>query len=134
MKTKTRTLAGPDLNRAVAMALGCKVYRIVDPIDVINKMPEPKVIWVQSATDTTPTWLQSRSIPDYAGDITQAWPIMKAWHIDLCHIQRSKSWMARFDRAARGAQPPVLMRDPDPQIAAMRCFVASVYGDEVELP
>lgn len=123
---KTATLTGPDLNRAVAMSLGLKVWRVDNPAAIYSP-DQPAHRWVLSSHDGKPTWMETRGIPDYAGDISWAWPIIKKHKIETQH--NGDTWLAC------GTQPPTAWwPDPDPQVAAMRCFVASVYGDEVELP
>lgn len=113
---KISTLIGPDLNRAVAMALGHKFF------------PKPGTVGQYVKASGQPYFLA-----DYVGDIALAWKILVTHKIDLQHILRFKNWTARIDRRTV-EQPPVLGRDADPQVAAMRCFVASVYGEEITLP
>lgn len=113
---KTSTLTGADLNRAVAMALGHKFF------------PKP---------DSTEQYVKASGQPyllaNYSGEITAAWPIIVSKRIDLRHTRRFSTWSARIDRASV-EQPPATARDADAIVAAMRCFVASVYGDDVEMP
>lgn len=108
---KTSTLTGADLNRAVAMSLG---YRVLNSGGVCDG-----VYIVEAGT----TYFL---LPDYAGDIAVAWPIIKTEIIGIDY--NAGVWEARdFDTQQ------ILGFDADPQIAAMRCFVASVYGDEIDL-
>lgn len=133
---KTSTLSKADLNRAVAMALGLKIYRLVHPT-------RGNVLWLLSTTDTHPNWFETRSIPDYAGDIALAWPIIKEkrialipaprhWNDESAEYVNGSSWRSMQQTSARTCAKGYDLHDP--QIAALRAFVASVYGDEVELP
>jgi len=107
---KTSTLTGADLNRAVALALGHEVVCADDDPTDFAMIVEGYVV----------------RIPNYATDITAAWPIIVANKIELAHNG--------FIWCARGTSPPTLwQKDDDPITAAMRCFVASVFGDDVNL-
>jgi Protein of unknown function (DUF2591). len=121
---KTATLTGADLNRAVAMARGHALEQQPRRIG-----PDSPMVWVVRAGDGG-----LYELPNYAGDIAVAWPIMKEHKIDL-EYQKNGIWAgceACMNRYGGGEY--ALGNDDDPQIAAMRCFVASVYGDDVELP
>jgi len=59
----------------------------------------------------------------------QGGPIIEAWMIDVGTYHRG-AW-----RAARHVgSAPTYGYGPTPLIAAMRCFVASKMGDDIELP
>lgn len=118
---KTSALTGADLNRAVAMALG----------KVVLKLGNRGRSWyVVHIAPGGPIFGNTEHIPSYAYDIAVAWPIIKKHKIDL-------QW--RFDGNGCNAifQPtcgePFIETDVDPQVAAMRCFVASVYGGDIEM-
>ena len=70
------------------------------------------------------------AVPHYSTDWTQGGPIIEREKIDVATYRGD--W-----RAARhvGSVPtPTYGYGPTPLIAAMRCYVASVLGDDVELP
>lgn len=123
---KTSTLTGPELNAAVAMALGQKVYRIPKPL-------ETGTVLVLSCHDDVPSWPQSRRIPKYSTDIAAAWPIMKKHKIAIDYTE-DEAYANVYRNEGVGQELVGEGDDPDPQIAALRAFVASVFGDEVELP
>lgn len=120
---KTNTLTGADLNRAVAMALGLKIVKLENKgyrWYMVHTLPDG------------PIFGNTRHIPNYARDIIAAWPIIKGHDIAL-HKCGITLWMAEID-LDEGDSMRCQETDTDPQVAAMRCFVASVYGAEVELP
>lgn len=124
---KTNTLTGADLNRAVAMALGLKP-ELIDGSHWPNNPAGS--IWATKSARFKNEWVP---IPDYAGNIAVAWLIIEREFICLNGDDGAPntppSWTASiFDDGEMAAEGPTAL------IAAMRCFVASVYGDEVELP
>ena len=65
---------------------------------------------------------------EYSTDWAQGGPIIEAWAIDVGTYRGA--W-----RAARHVgSAPTYGYGPTPLIAAMRCYVASKLGDEVEIP
>jgi hypothetical protein len=141
---KVSTLTGDELNRAVALALGHKL--VLEP-DYIGKIgvPGPIFRWAIAtgrfyAYDPAHRFEITEYLPDYAGDIRAAWPLIKAHKIHL----RGPNDATRPDGSVvipvtvwyaniRAETTSFVQNDIDPQIAAMRCFVASVYGDDIEL-
>ena len=70
-------------------------------------------------------------IPLYSSDWTQGGPIMERESISVspCSIVRPDApWMAN------SAAGNVTMLGPTPLIAAMRCYVASKLGEDIEIP
>lgn len=107
MKIKTSELIGPALDWAVAKC-------------------EP------GALNNWPNYLR---LPEYSTDWSQGGPIIEREGINtLVHVtvngvitewKAGKDWpMSRFP----------YYTGPTPLIAAMRCYVASKLGDEVEIP
>lgn len=124
---KTNTLTGADLNRAVAMALGL-VPCLIEGSHWPNKPAGS--FWAVKGIRHEKEWMP---IPDYAGDIAAAWPIIEREFICLNGDDGAPgtppSWTASiFNDGETKSEGPTA------QIAAMRCFVASVFGDDVELP
>jgi len=65
---------------------------------------------------------------EYSTDWSQGGPIIEAWMIDVGTYRGA--W-----RAARHVgSAPTYGYGPTPLIAAMRCYVASKLGDEIEIP
>jgi hypothetical protein len=119
MKTKTSTLTGLDLNRAVAMALGQELVYRDSGLGIV---------------ECVKTWLVKKDglhfyIPNYATDITAAWPIIVKQKISLGYTSDGEAYADSDENAAVSR----VEYGPDPITAAMRCFVASVLGDEVNL-
>ena len=76
-------------------------------------------------------WLEQRPYTNkgrYSTDWSQGGPIIEAWMIDVGTYRGA--W-----RATRHVgSAPTYGYGPTPLIAAMRCYVASKLGDEIELP
>ena len=76
-------------------------------------------------------WLEQRPYTNkgrYSTNWAQGGPIIEAWMIDVGTYRGA--W-----RAARHVgNAPTYGYGPTPLIAAMRCYVASKLGDEIELP
>jgi hypothetical protein len=68
-------------------------------------------------------------VPNYSTDWAQAGPIIEREVIAISYRGKYKSWYARTN-----TYPPEYIYGPTPLIAAMRCYVASKLGDEVEVP
>ena len=104
MKVKTADLIGPALDWAVAKCLQ-------------PGYEEWRLIrWIEQEFAPTANW-------------SQGGPIIERGNIDLISPTPSDPlWQAMQWRFAHGA------KGPTPLIAAMRCFVASRFGDEVEIP
>jgi hypothetical protein len=65
----------------------------------------------------------------YSTNWSQGGPIIEREKIELVPSVNGKFWYAEsLDRKAR------VERCPTPLIAAMRCYVASKLGDDVEIP
>lgn len=106
MKVKTSELTGPALDWAVAKCEGkC----------------QGDFAW----------YYDRRHTFDYSTDWAQAGPIIERELIDMLHIRQndiSVAWDATF------GNDEIVQSGPTPLIAAMRCYVASVLGDEVDVP
>lgn len=67
---------------------------------------------------------------------SQGGPIIERERIDI--INNGSEWAAGFDveqwQVAMGVGLPRIAYGPTPLIAAMRAYVASKFGEEVELP
>ena len=106
MKIKTSELTGGALDWAVAVSKGYQPFT-----DGIS--------WI---IDVGGTYIR---VPYYSTDWRQAGPIIEREKIDLrCMYGRDGSVVWRTVHAD----------GPTPLIAAMRCYVATKLGDEVDVP
>jgi hypothetical protein len=104
MKVKTSELTGLALDWAVAKCEGHGIGVLDDP-------------WFAPSTN----WAQAGLI------IEREWICIEAWPNESDEGSR---WVA-----TRHEQPAVCEeRGPTPLVAAMRCYVASQLGDEIEIP
>jgi hypothetical protein len=71
------------------------------------------------------------AVPHYSTNWSQGGPIIERERITLDGTAIRDQWMAVFYVPD---EEPWEMRGPTPLIAAMRCFVASKLGDEIEVP
>ena len=150
---KTSELTGRALNYAVAVALGHEVILFDklwrDNASVKGYAPtlvEEHLQWQHQRGQyvivevrylqldqmnpemSTPTRC-AKDIPDYQGDWSQGGPIIEREKICASCPSTGDFWDARLHKF-----PPEYTRGPTPLIAAMRCYVASKLGDEVEIP
>lgn len=113
---KTSELTGSALDWAVAKCEGLRVYQIwPEQINItINKSwekYEPSVSWSQGGPIVDREFITLRTNACVAGH-----------------------WAAFIDFGGSNTNVKARRSGPTPLIAAMRCYVASKLGDEVELP
>jgi hypothetical protein len=72
-------------------------------------------------------------IPNYDEDWEQAGPIIEREKIAICWLGVGL-WRTSIEGTTDAGIPLYDERGPTPLIAAMRCYVASKLGDEVEIP
>jgi hypothetical protein len=65
----------------------------------------------------------------YHDDWALGGPIIDRERLSLLLISKTGGWAARTE-----AYPPIYVQGKTPLVAAMRCYVASKLGDEVQLP
>ncbi len=70
----------------------------------------------------------ANSVPQYSTDWAQGGPIIEREKIELARF------MGRWVATRAEGHVVFEVHDPTPLIAAMRCYVASRLGDEVEVP
>jgi hypothetical protein len=75
-----------------------------------------------------PYWDERGCCAPYSTSWAQGGPIIERERIEL--VDDSPGWLARIDLWAR----EIVVGGPTPLIAAMRCFVASKLGEEVDVP
>jgi hypothetical protein len=108
MKVKTSNIIGPALDWMVCAAEG---------IDYVEKFCVDGIGMEHEATSPSTDW-------------NQGGPIIEREELTVGYANiEGGFWTARTT-----AYPPEYTRGPTPLIAAMRCFVASKMGDEVEVP
>jgi len=111
MRIKTNELTRAALDWAVAKCEGRQ-----EP-EVVNNFA---VAWY--------TWPNTH----YSTDWARGGPIIEREKIAILSPMTGEFWDARDGK--RLETPFVYWRGPTPLIAAMRCYVASKLGDEVEIP
>ena|ERR1043165_6213821 len=122
MKHKTISLSGALLDAAVAMAAGQRFQLVGDLCQVWdNPCGYPGACW---------TWVRYAPSSDWAvgGPIIERESILVGRRVD-----KKKAWAAGID-VVFGGKYPYDMLGPTPLVAAMRAYVASKLGEEVELP
>ena len=123
MKIKTSELAGAALDWAVAKCNGKTLHYFVD--DPLKKDP-----WLLVNGDVDQPLHSYTPSTDWA----QGGPIIERAGVAIDCIQSDgeiAGWIAQLPmfREAKYEEP-----SPTPLVAAMRCYVASKLGDEVEIP
>ena len=120
---KTNELTGPALNWAVAKCEG--------RADVYYASTVKKMVW--EGTYPMDDGESGAAIYQYcpSTDWAQGGPIIEREHIGL--ISPSNK-LTMFWTADIGYESKFTQFDHDPLIAAMRCYVASKLGDEVDVP
>ena len=112
---KTNELIGAQLDWAVAKCAKLTIIQIKGGFPYVPKYP---TIGGQRFSPST--------------DWSQGGPIIEREHINTCS---GYQWEASKDFDAIGGDSDTAVEyGPTPLIAAMRCYVASQLGDEVELP
>jgi hypothetical protein len=120
MKIKTSELIGPALRWAVAQGENQPVFW--HPID--------KEIY---CGDGEPNFMGIRGDYSYTPDTdwSQGGPIIEREKIETSFSYTREDWIASGVGEELG---PVECSGPTPLVAAMRCYVASRMGEEVDIP
>ena len=109
MKVKTSELTGAALDWAVAKCEGIPTAEFL----ALQKLPASDDFWKYP----------------YSTDWAQGGPIIEREGITLRNHIHGAAWDAEIEY-----EDTYLYSGPTPLIAAMRCYVASKLGDEVEIP
>ena len=129
---KTNELTGHALNWAVAMAEGDKVYRprLGRPSDW-----DKEAYLADGSDDRWDVRVQNPKVAHFvdwtynpSGDWMQGGPIIEREKLDV--FCSGNVW----DASTGDRHPNVIKSGTTPLVAAMRCYVASKLGDEVEIP
>jgi hypothetical protein len=134
MKVKTSDLIGPALDWAVGAALGYTRSTVENLFDRKGPSPAPAGFWVETDPDAfgpSADWAQGGPIIDREQIETAPWDTEEA-------ADRKPYGFAATSWRARNLREYMYDAEghfgPTPLIAAMRCFVASKLGDEVDIP
>jgi hypothetical protein len=96
-----------------------------------NKLTGQALDWaVGTAMKLPPPYWADGKCANFSTDWAQGGPIIEREGFELCRIESSAfgvEWRAQIDCDCRSY-------GPTPLIAAMRCYVASKLGDEVDVP
>lgn len=132
-KIKTSELTDAALDWAVAKCEGA-----LHPLG--NVVIEGGSLWL-AIDGEAHTYMEEDVRYEPSFDWSQGGPIIEREGIDLyCNVPASiaernngwlSSWRAKYHRCGVGSE---IFYGPTPLIAAMRCYVASKLGDEVEIP
>ncbi len=124
---KTSELTGHALDWAVAKCEEDSAYRL----ETLEKGCTGKRPFMR---DVGPSSAGGGWWPMYSTDWSQGGPIIEREKYDLHWMPRPQLWGAhRIQHATDGFTTHSAM-GPTPLIAALRCYVASKLGDEVEIP
>lgn len=133
MKIKTSELSGAALDWAVSVAGEYEANG-----------HRPRLGW-STRTDVPRYWCVRHQVKDVgwfadyefcpSRDWSQGGPIIDRERIDLSWQSSGRAdWMAYGDDQTDAGVPLYAENGPTPLVAAMRCFVASKLGDEVDVP
>ena len=123
MKIKTSEATPAQINWLVSQINGY-TYRMDEKYGLM--------VFVPHAVDSIlVSW--SGEFPDYCGDWAFGGPIIEKEEVEVSRYWNKERGDARAWKAQCGPQVTHCY-GPTPLIAAMRCFVASKLGDEVEIP
>jgi hypothetical protein len=122
-KIKTADLTGPALDWAVAACMG---YTNLHH----RKLKGYEVLTTVLAMDAPYGWVELSDL-NYSNDWAHGGPIIEREIVSIDKEDGGKRWAAFMWRSDRDLQK---MIGPTPLIAAMRCYVASKLGDEIEVP
>ena len=121
MKIKTSELTGAALDWAVAKCEGLTVYKDAMLGGLV------KHGWWVSGMSIDPTTWHPLAMFEPSTDWSQGGPIIEREKTQMGYIKAYAQWAAYVRIAQRQV-------GPTPLIAAMRCYVASKLGDEIEIP
>lgn len=124
MKVKTAELIRVALNWAVAQCLGLKT-------DIPSWAKTP---WVRCFDESGVQYV----CPEFSTDWSQGGPIIDKHDIDIFRDDDATQFGAHTGRMTKHPTRGTLtwngQKGPTKLVAAMRCFVASKLGDEVDVP
>ncbi len=122
MKVKTEELTGPTLDWAVAKIEGLPIRK--DPMGFGKESPGGYWVWPDN-WPPEPAYMQIGKKYSPSTNWTQGGPIIERERMSIFDEEGVRYLATKND---------VIMRGPTPLITAMRCYVASKLGDEVDVP
>ena len=129
---KTNELTGVALDWAVAKAEG-----LLEPKEFFGKMVAPVVLDMEYWSDGEPMVrlnpcpdVYYRAEYDPSTDWKHGGPIVES---EIAKIERFSDALWEATAYTKNAQD-IVQDGPTPLIAAMRCYVASKLGDDIEIP
>ncbi len=140
---KVSALIGPALDWAVAKALDLPVVMLHDLMWKVAAENNYKgdLAWHFEARKNEP-WIttghgiEGSSLPEYGADWSYGGPIIEREEIGIkrnAPCSAGREWEASPSITAKGAGGRYGY-GPTPLVAAMRCYVTSKLGDEVDIP
>ena len=135
MKIKTADLIGPALDWAVTVADGLRPVMRHDYMRAKAAANNYKgdLAWHLEVTPNEPITVDEAGVTHalraYSEQWSQGGPIIEREMIGIGHAWNRTVWLASEHNIEAD-----LIEGPTPLIAAMRCFVASRLGDEVDVP
>lgn len=124
---KTSELIGPALDWAVAKALGHQLAR-----DALLDGSTMRGWWISGLAADPNKWMHLSNYPP-STNWSQGGPIVEKESISIVRQGDGPEWVASvYDYEADDWH--LHTEGPTPLIAAMRCYVASKLGDEVDIP
>lgn len=141
MKIKTRELIGPALDWAVARCEGLPLR--LDPMSYRSEAPEAAQsgwwVWFAQPESMIVGYKPSRQADHRGYSPSTSWaqggPIIERESITLrVNACVAGHWAAFIDFGSSNCNVRARQSGPTPLIAAMRCYVASKLGDEVDVP
>lgn len=130
MKIKTSELTGDALNWAVAMCLGW-AWKADDKGKIILARPYPQGL--KAVVNATGMKTLALKRFQATANWSIAGPIIEREGINLDNYAKNPQWSA-WTPAPERESGEAQAYGPTPLIAAMRCYVASQLGDEVDVP
>lgn len=140
MKVKTNTLTGKALDYAVAIALGATNFRYDTVscywIELDGKDRVFSTAWSESQNFAPSSdWRQGGEIIEKAGiSVSLRYGSLSPNHVQDVWDAVIKPEFYSTGRRNSGVKKETIATGPLPLVAAMRCYVASKLGEEVEIP
>lgn len=126
MKIKTSELIGPALDWAVAKCVGLGKLHYIDVVGRISTLKTAVMVWSMELPGDGHGDKFSPST-----DWSQGGPIIERERISVCW--EGTLWVgSRYNETEERCWAQT--SGPTPLVAAMRCYVASKLGDEVDVP
>ena len=125
MKIKTSELTGPALDWAVA-----KIEGALAPLGNVTLIGKQLFLMVGSDVGYDDVHVTYEPSTDWA----QGGPIIEREKLQLEYMDSFDAWACSSGISVEDEQSWDQGYGPTPLIAAMRCYVASKLGDEVDVP